>query len=404
VGIDNMKIILCSMVTHYSHTAVALQNARYLKKYITGFILTNHKWENIINNLPMSFMMKLIGSGRYNNHLNTNSVISLWYIEIIRKVLKLLPFIGNYNVTLITNAIFSSLCTLYLNDFDILHVVSSQGPSLLQKAKRKGKFIVLDERGAHPTYVRRILSNEYAKFNCLLDKRIFFEDVRKKEYELADYIFVPSQFVFNTFVEMGIKKDKLFIVPYGVNIETFRQIPKMDKTFRVLYVGRISLAKGVHYLLEAWRQLRLKNAELLLIGRVEKSFKPILEKYKDIFKHISNVPNNELYKFYSNSSVFVLPSLTEGSALVAYEAMACGLPVIITENCGTVVRDEKDGFIIPIKDIEALKEKIFTLYKNEDLRRQMGNSSKEYVKNFTWKKYEKGIVETYNKIATLCNL
>jgi len=399
-----MKIILCSIVTHYSHTAVALQNARYLKKYITGFILTNHKWENIINNLPMSFMMKLIESGRYNNHLNTNSVISLWYIEIIRKVLKLLPFIGNYNVTLITNAIFSLLCTLYLNDFDILHVVSSQGPSLLQKAKRKGKFIVLDERGAHPTYVRRMLSDEYEKFNCLLDERVIFEDRRKKEYELADYIFVPSQYVFNSFVKEGINKDKLFIIPYGVNLNDFWQVSKNDEVFRALYVGRISIAKGVYYLLEAWKQLKLKNAELLLIGRVEKSFKPILEKYIGIFKHISNVPNKELYKFYSNSSVFVLPSLTDSFGLVSYEAMACGLPVIITENCGAVVRDGKDGFIIPIKDVESLKEKISVLYENEELRKQMGNSAKEYIKKFTWKRYEERVVKIYKSIPNFYDL
>jgi glycosyltransferase involved in cell wall biosynthesis len=78
--------------------------------------------------------------------------------------------------------------------------------------------------------------------------------------------------------------------------------------------------------------------------------------------------------------------------------MACGLPIIASENAGAVARDGKDGFIIPIKDIEILKEKILLLYENEELRRRMGESAAEYVKQFTWENYHKNIQCAYQEI------
>jgi glycosyltransferase involved in cell wall biosynthesis len=351
----------------------------------------------------MNIQKKLLGGGRCNKLLKPDLVTSLWYVEAIRKGLGLMPFINNYYnyKILISNILFDLVSSLYLNECNILHVISSQGTRTLQKAKKKGTIIIVDERGAHPTHRRKLLEEEYARFRCSSSTEEFFENIRKQEYELADFILVPSQYVFDSFVKMGINEHKLFIVPYGVDLGVFQQIPKIDKTFRVLYVGRVSLAKGVHYLLEAYRQLELKNAELLLIGQIEEVFKPILKKYAGIFKHISNVSNKELYKFYSNSSVFVLPSLSDSFGLVSLEAMACGLPIIVTENCGAVTRDGKDGFVIPIRDVKALKEKILTLYENEDLRQQMGNSAKEYIKNFTWEHYGQKVVQAYREIARI---
>src|SRR5262249_27834906 len=78
------------------------------------------------------------------------------------------------------------------------------------------------------------------------------------------------------------------------------------------------------------------------------------------------------------------PSLHEGSALVTYEALASGLPVITTENAGSVVRDGVDGFVVPIRDVTALQEKILMLYQNRELRREMGARARERAEQFTW--------------------
>jgi glycosyltransferase involved in cell wall biosynthesis len=150
--------------------------------------------------------------------------------------------------------------------------------------------------------------------------------------------------------------------------------------------------------LEAVKQLNLKNVELLLISPIDNEFKPILRRYEGLFKHIHSLPNESLVRVYQNSSILVLPSLIEGSSLVIYEAMACGLPIIASENAGAITRNGIDGFVVPVRDIEALKEKILLLYENEELRRKMGESAAEYVKQFTWENYHKNIQCAYQEI------
>jgi glycosyltransferase involved in cell wall biosynthesis len=89
------------------------------------------------------------------------------------------------------------------------------------------------------------------------------------------------------------------------------------------------------------------------------------------------VARDELYKHYSQASVLVLPSIEEGLALVQAQAMACGIPVIATENTGAadLFTDGVEGFIVPIRDPRAIREKILTLYENPAMREQMGEAA-----------------------------
>ncbi|MFH1421146.1 MAG: glycosyltransferase family 4 protein, partial [Planctomycetota bacterium] len=95
---------------------------------------------------------------------------------------------------------------------------------------------------------------------------------------------------------------------------------------------------------------------------------------------------------------FVFPTIEEGSALVTYEALASGLPVITTPNAGSVIRDGKDGFIIPIRNTEMLAEKIEYFYKNRDAVKEMGKSASERALEFKWEKYSKQLVKEYEKV------
>ncbi|MCS6943797.1 MAG: glycosyltransferase family 4 protein, partial [Geminocystis sp.] len=175
-------------------------------------------------------------------------------------------------------------------------------------------------------------------------------------------------------VRYGKSPNQVIAIPYGFNPERFFVKEVEERRFRILFVGIIGFRKGVYYLLEAFRQLQLKDAELILVSPVEDDFKPILAKYEGLFHYIHSLPNEQVSQIYHRSSVFILPSLIEGSAIVTYEAMASGLPVIVSENTGAIARDGKDGFIVPIRNVEALKEKIITLYENGDMRHEMGKS------------------------------
>ena len=118
------------------------------------------------------------------------------------------------------------------------------------------------------------------------------------------------------------------------------------------------MRKGHVYLLEAWKRLALPNSELLLIGAVSHELEAILERYRGLFQHMSGVPNARLRDYYARASVFVLPSLEDGCAIVCAEAMACGVPVITTSSNGSseVIDHGKDGFVVPAWSSEAIAE------------------------------------------------
>src|SRR5262249_8217957 len=140
----------------------------------------------------------------------------------------------------------------------------------------------------------------------------------------------------------------------GVDVARFRPGgPRPRGQFRILFVGTLSQRKGIRYLLEAARRLRLPDAELVLAGRMvgsETAFAP----YRDVFRHVTHVPYHEVHALYQDADVFVYPSLHEGSAFAVFEALASGLPVICTPNTGSVVRDGVEGFLVPVRDVDAI--------------------------------------------------
>ncbi len=188
------------------------------------------------------------------------------------------------------------------------------------------------------------------------------------------------------------------MIPRGVDTDYYKPAPENDDLFRVVFVGMLCIRKGVHCLLEAWKKLNLKNAELVLVGAIHGEIKPVLEKYYSIKNiKITGFVENPA-KLYNSASLFVFPSLDEGSAKVNYEAMACGLPVITTPNAGSLVIDGVDGFVIPIRDVEAIIEKTRLLYENREMLKQMGESARKNIESYTWQRYEESLVNFYDSL------
>lgn len=329
--------------------------------------------------------------------------------EILLRVWSGLPkFLRDiYNPQFFICDLFDRLASGKITKSDIFVGLSSFSLHSLRKAKKLGAIVVLERGSSHIIYQNEILKEEYKKFGVkpqLAHPKIIEKEL--KEYEEADYISIPSLFVKRSFIEKGVPENKLIHVPFGVDLSSFKQVPKTDKVFRVIFAGGMSLRKGVHYLLRAFSELNLPNSELMLIGSLNDEIKPFFKKYGGKFKWLGHIPQKELYKYYSQGSVFVMPSIEEGLALVQPQAMACGLPVICTTNTGgeDIVRNGIDGFVIPIRDVEALKEKILYLYNNPEICRQMGQSAKERVSiGFTWDDYGNKIISAYQKILKECH-
>jgi len=284
-------------------------------------------------------------------------------------------------------------------------LVGWSGNSLhsIRKSRKNGIKTIIERGSSHIEYQRDILREEY-EMNGLIAQLPHPKYVEKElmEYAEADFISIPSLYVKKTFMGKRFPEEKLLHVPYGVDLSSFFQIPKQDKVFRIIHCGGSNLRKGVHYLLKAFYELNLPDSELWLVGSVSDEMNRFIRKYdngKVFFK--GPFPQNELYKYYSQGSVFVLMSIEEGLAMVQPQAMACGLPVICTTNTGgeDIIREGVDGFVIPIRNIEALKRKLIFLYEAPDKCIEMGQNAKERIsKGFSWDNYGEKIIKVYRNI------
>lgn len=369
---------------HAFYLAQQLQKRGYLERLITSY--------------PKHSALKEGISGA--------SIVSLPLKEIIERGYKNLPFLPrSLNLQHYTHNFFDKQASRYLRPCDIFVGWSSFSLYTLRKAKSQGTLTIIERGSSHIEYQRDILKEEYGQLGikpCLPEPRIVEKELR--EYQEADYISIPSLYVKKTFLEKGVPEDKLIHVPYGVDINAFKPIIKKDKIFRLIYVGQISIRKGIHYLLKAVSELKFKNLELWLIGNMTGEIRPFLRKYKGYFKYLGVINYYQLYKYYSQGSVFVLPSIEEGLSLVLLQAMACGLPVICTTNTGAedIIDDNIDGFIIPIRDTAALKQKISCLYENSDICQEMGRRALEKAThNSSWDNYGDKIVRAYLRLLKL---
>ena len=221
-------------------------------------------------------------------------------------------------------------------------------------------------------------------------------DARK--YELSDLILVPSEFVRRSVLALGGDPKRIATVPYGIADRWFGQVNE-PVPGRVLFVGSVRLLKGSHYVAEASRILQRRRVacEVRVVG----PYRP------DVVRHaafngptyVGQVPRARVVEAFRRADIFVFPTLCDSFGIVQLEAMACGVPVITTPNCGSVVRDGVDGFIVPIRDAAAIADKVELLLADRALRDRMGASARERAREFTWERYGERLLTALDRLA-----
>ncbi|MBV9674085.1 MAG: glycosyltransferase family 4 protein [Verrucomicrobia bacterium] len=221
-----------------------------------------------------------------------------------------------------------------------------------------------------------------------------------EEYDLADLLLVLSEKSEQTFRFAGLPKEKMFRMSRGVDVERFKP-GKKPSVFRALFVGSLIKRKGVHWLIDAWKQLALPNAELCLAGHVHPEIEPFLKDAPGSIKVIGF--SKRVEDLYRESSVFVFPSECEGSAKATYEAAASGLAQITTRESGDVVVDGLNGILIPPNNVEALCQAILMLYQDSALTEQMGAAGRRRaVAEFTWDHFRQRVLAAYKVAVRMC--
>lgn len=317
-----------------------------------------------------------------------------------------LPRLGRHETPRgLVYALFDRLAERYVGRCDLFVGWSQVSLRSLRRARRLGAVCLLEHPMSHVETWMTLVQEEYARWGggsySLFPP--FLVERMKREYEAADYISVLSSFARRTFLEAGAPAGKLIQLPLGVDADLFSPGPREDGPFRVLYVGRLELLKGVQYLLQAFAELALPDAELTLVGPVLPEVRPVLRRFVDARVHVlGEVPHERLPAYYRRADVLVFPSINDAFGLVILEAMACGIPVVATEHSGApdVIDDGVHGFTVPIRSVGGLKERLQWLATHRDEARQMGRQARlRVLDGFTWRHYEERLIGCYRNLV-----
>lgn len=337
--------------------------------------------------------------------INKACIDSLLLNECLERIVRRLPidFLKSDKINYFFHEFFDQRAGRFVKkSSDIFVAWSGSALHSIKRLQHTGMKIVLDTGSSHAIYQKKIMEEEYGLYGLTYYENPNMIEKKCQEYQLADYIALPSQFAKNSFLQHNITENKIIHVPYGVDITKFYPTAKPDKKFRIIFCGNASLRKGIPYLLQAFFELRLPNTELYIIGPPAPELIPCMKKYKaDNIIWAGAFRENALLHEYAKGDVFCLPSIEDGFGLVIPQAMACGLPVICTTHTAAVdiITEGQDGFVIPIRNVDALKEKIVLLYENSELRSAMGKSALEKIhQHFLWEHYGTKMIAEYQRI------
>ena len=281
-------------------------------------------------------------------------------------------------------------------------LVSGVGGSYYQqlRAKRYGAKVLLTRFSPHHAFTQRVLAAHYAYFG----RRVFGEGQLERalqEYPLADYHLVLSSQSKQTYVREGIAADRVFVANLGVDTDFFTECPMPDHTsapFRVLFIATNAIRKGWRYLLPAWEQAfhDIEDVELIVKSSMElANLNPQIRPITQWFDM------DELRDLYHHVDITALPSIEDGFGATVLESMACGRLPIVTDVTGAadVVTDGSDGYIVPVADVDALAEALYSCYADYMRTIAMGRCARETAELHPWSRFRSDVIRAVNAIA-----
>ena len=342
-------------------------------------------WPRIVNSFPATLYPAPVKrlAGRLPKGVPTalTTVFSSFGLRSVLRHMRTRDVVEETSHAIWAGSVFSEMVARRgFHGADGLYAFSGDALEQMRAAKQQGLWTAVEQMIAPRDVVETLLDQEMMRFpkwaGPVRDNphARLFADREKAEWRLADVIVCPSEFVRKHVVACGGPEDRCVVVPYGVNASAAIDRPaRMPGPIRVLTVGEVGLRKGSPYVVEAARLME-GAARFRMAGRVRVP--------DDVKQEISQwvelrgiVPRSQIVEEFRWADVFLLPSLCEGSATAVYEALAAGLPVITTENTGSVVRDGVEGFIVPVCDPEAIATAVRALADNPELRRSMSTNA-----------------------------
>ena len=277
---------------------------------------------------------------------------------------------------------------------DAVYAYEGAALETFREAKKRGIRTIYELSSSYWYWAQKLLVEEAEQnpafanlLPTLTDSKRHLE-WKDEELHLSDVIVVASEHVRATLSGV-IPAERIRVINYAAPPIRPRtaNLMRADQPLRVLFVGLLAQHKGISYLLDAMDSVRA-NAGLTLIGSRFRKNRRMDEACKR-FQWRESLPHESVLEAMMKADVLVLPSLCDAFGLVVTEALACGLPVIVTTNVGAkdVVRDGVEGYVVPIRDSDAIAGRLELLCRDRELLGCMSRNALSKAMEISWEKY-----------------
>jgi len=224
------------------------------------------------------------------------------------------------------------------------------------------------------------------------------DDRVRSEWESASLILANSAWTRDALLREGIEEERIVLVPAVYEGPTVQEnaSPCPNEALRVLWMGTVRLQKGIQYLIQAANRLQSQEIKFNIAGTLDIT-SHARSQAPPKMKFLGRVQRDQVDALYRNSDVFVFPTLSDGFGIVQLEAMAHGLPVIATPNCGRVVTHGEDGYVVEPRSVDDLTQAILSLYENPNRREEMGRRALQTVRSYTLDTYSRRLAAEVNR-------
>jgi glycosyltransferase involved in cell wall biosynthesis len=320
----------------------------------------------------------------YTNGLKTRIPRFIRLIPNLREML-IYPYIGKQYLPKIEK------------EYDIIHFVAAPSIALYKPNIPTVVSVHYLQSRQNSLYKKALPLKYKVLFNPVVNTWI--RELERLAYPNADRIIVCKEEFKQYLVEnYNISPERIVIIKYGLNLSQFTPAWDWSKKERlVIFVGRGSMGKGFDTLVNAASQI--EGNIVAVASSIPRFCQKKIEQLSN-FKVVTGIPSEDLVDLYNKASVFVLPSLSEGSSLSTLEAMACGLPVVCTEEGGGgYIEDGINGYIFPVRDPIALADRVNTILDQPEIARRFGQINREKVeKNYTLPIIAEQTIKVYHEL------
>jgi glycosyltransferase involved in cell wall biosynthesis len=255
--------------------------------------------------------------------------------------------------------------------WDVIHSWSGVSEEIHERCRGRSRLNLIMRGSAHVREQDRILRDEEQRTTSRLDRPDeWIQQREEREYQSADRIVVLSSFARDSFIAQGINPTKLRLLRLGTNTAMFRPTPETvdarcarilaGEPLRIIYVGALSLRKGLWDIERIVRQLQPEGFQFTFVGPVTAEAAEIVSRLHKFAEFVPKQPQHTLPGRYSEGDLFMFPTIEDGFAVVLAQAQANALPVLTTPNCSgpDLIREGDTGWVLPIRDAQAFIDRL----------------------------------------------